>query len=318
MRSHRHMVAGAHERPVTRSSGFRCSTRATASECPKSRAVGEGSNVRYTWLRVDGIPTDSIAPALVVISTNPHETTLNRTRALIRSKDWSGGPGVAGSSPVSPTDARLEFATRGCAVCSGACAPARLGALTRNNRFSCKRHRSPRLRPDAAAHGKRLWQSSAYMALTVLTAIDGDRPCRRPADTSHRRPPRAPCVGVVAASGLVVSNAIAPNEAVCLGAKAYEPEYQTSAKYSCCHTLSGGRSAKDTHSAHQAEDASWQRDIPERNVGKGRAAHRGDCVRTGHMVAMTVEAREIVGDKKIRSQVFDEHSEVCGELVNVL
>jgi len=36
------------------------------------------------------------------------------------------------------------------------------------------------------------------------------------------------------------------------------------------------------------------------------------------MVAMTVEAREIVGDKKIRSQVFDEYSEICGELVNVL
>jgi hypothetical protein len=36
------------------------------------------------------------------------------------------------------------------------------------------------------------------------------------------------------------------------------------------------------------------------------------------MVAMTVEAREIVGDKKIRSQLLDERSEICGELVNVI
>jgi hypothetical protein len=27
-------------------------------------------------------------------------------------RDYSGGPGVAGSSPVSPTDAQFEFATR--------------------------------------------------------------------------------------------------------------------------------------------------------------------------------------------------------------
>ena len=73
-----------------------------------------------------------------------------------------------------------------------------------------------------------------------------------------------------------------------------------------------------THSAQQAEDASWQRHVPERNVGKGGPARSGDCVRTGHMVAMTVETREVVGDKKIRSQVFDEHSDICGELVNVL
>ena len=50
---------------------------------------------------------------------------------------------------------------------------------------------------------------------------------------------------------------------------------------------------------------------------KGGPARSGDCVRTGHMVAMTVETREVVGDKKIRSQVFDEHSDICGELVNV-
>jgi hypothetical protein len=40
------------------------------TEAPKSRAVGEGSNVQYAQVRVDGIPTDSIAPALVVIPTN--------------------------------------------------------------------------------------------------------------------------------------------------------------------------------------------------------------------------------------------------------
>jgi hypothetical protein len=33
---------------------------------------------------------------------------------------------------------------------------------------------------------------------------------------------------------------------------------------------------------------------------------------------MTVEAREIVGDKKIWPQVFDDRREICGELVNVM
>ena len=43
-------------------------------------------------------------------------------------------------------------------------------ALTGDNGFSCKRHQFPRLRPDAAAHSKRLWQFSAYIALTVSDA----------------------------------------------------------------------------------------------------------------------------------------------------
>ena len=102
----------------------------------------------------------------------PHKATLNRTQPASVNKDWSGGPGVAGSSPVSPTDARLEFATRGCAVCLGACAPTWCSGLTRNDDFTCKRHHSPQVRPDAAAHSKRLWQPSAYIALTVLTASD--------------------------------------------------------------------------------------------------------------------------------------------------
>ena len=44
----------------------------------------------------------------------------------------------------------------------------RCSALTRNDDFSRKRHQFPPLRPDAAAHTKRLWQPSAYIALTVL------------------------------------------------------------------------------------------------------------------------------------------------------
>jgi len=73
-----------------------------------------------------------------------------------------------------------------------------------------------------------------------------------------------------------------------------------------------------THGAQQAEHASWQCHIPECSLGKGRAAYRGDCVRTGHMITMTIEARKIVGDKKIWSQLLDERSEVCGELVNMI
>ena len=43
-------------------------------------------------------------------------------------------------------------------------------ALTRSNHFSCKRH-SPQSGSDPVAHSKRLLQSSAYIALTVLTAV---------------------------------------------------------------------------------------------------------------------------------------------------
>ncbi len=52
--------------------------------------------------------------------------------------------------------------------------------------FSCKRHQSPRSRPDAAAHSKGLSQSSAYIALTILTAIAREEarqiPCYRAPD----------------------------------------------------------------------------------------------------------------------------------------
>ena len=61
----------------------------------------------------------------------------------------------------------------------GACAPQGVVPLTSNGDHSCKRHRFPRLRPDPVAHSKRLWQPSAYIALTVFM----DRPlCKSPAD----------------------------------------------------------------------------------------------------------------------------------------
>jgi hypothetical protein len=57
------------ERPITRSRGFRCSMRPTAISRKVHSGEGERSNAHYEWVRVDGIPMDSIARALVVIPT---------------------------------------------------------------------------------------------------------------------------------------------------------------------------------------------------------------------------------------------------------
>ena len=67
---------------------------------------------------------------LLQSSTQPilNETTLYELDGTPPKRTGLRDPGVAGSSPVSPRDA----------------------------------HQSPRLRPDAAALRKRLWQSSAY------------------------------------------------------------------------------------------------------------------------------------------------------------
>ena len=52
---------------------------------------------------------DSIAPALVVIPTNSRRNHLF-LNSITRSEneDWSGGPGVAGSNPVSPIRSPLQ------------------------------------------------------------------------------------------------------------------------------------------------------------------------------------------------------------------
>src|SRR5580700_12032110 len=59
---------------------------------------------RYRSPTVNANPTDSINHALVVIPTNSDKTTLSRTQRSSGNEYWSGGPGVAGSSPVSPDD----------------------------------------------------------------------------------------------------------------------------------------------------------------------------------------------------------------------
>jgi hypothetical protein len=45
----------------------------------------------------------------------PHVSTISELDAAPRNKCWSGDQ-VAGSSPVSPTDAQFEFTASGCAV----------------------------------------------------------------------------------------------------------------------------------------------------------------------------------------------------------
>jgi hypothetical protein len=44
---------------------------------------GRESNVRYAWVRIDGIPMDSIAPALVVLPTNSPQNHSKSNSALI-------------------------------------------------------------------------------------------------------------------------------------------------------------------------------------------------------------------------------------------
>jgi hypothetical protein len=87
---------------------------------------------------------------------------------------------------------------------------AECSALSRNSVLSCKRHQFPPVAPDPAAHSKRLWQSSAYIALTVLTVtsvlltrgwaqvramygrvgvpqFDGQEPCDNSTDLKDRK-----------------------------------------------------------------------------------------------------------------------------------
>jgi hypothetical protein len=44
---------------------------------------GRESNVRYAWVRVHGIPKESITPALVVIPTNSPQNHSKSNSALI-------------------------------------------------------------------------------------------------------------------------------------------------------------------------------------------------------------------------------------------
>ncbi len=125
---------------------------------------------------VYAIQMDSESHGLVVIPTTPRRKHSKSNSARIGSKALVWGIRGRRFESVSPTDARLAFATRGCTVCLGACAPTWRSALTRDNGCSCKRHPSPRLRADAAGHRKRLCQSSAYIALTVLIGASCDAP----------------------------------------------------------------------------------------------------------------------------------------------
>src|SRR5580700_4191638 len=63
---------------------------------------------RYRSPTVNAHPTDSINHALVVIPTNSDKATLSRTQRSSGNEYWSGGPGVAGSSPVSPIRSPLQ------------------------------------------------------------------------------------------------------------------------------------------------------------------------------------------------------------------
>ena len=178
LRSHRRMVAGAHERPVTRSRASDARRLHGRQNAQSPRAVGEGSNVRYAWLRVDGIPTDSIAPALVVIPTNSPRNHSKSNSA--RHREMRTGLGDQGSQVrvLSPRRARNVSSRRAVPRCvEGLPGANGVSCLTRNEYFSCKRHQSQRLRSDdAATHSKRLWQSSAYIALTVFVVDLGVGP----------------------------------------------------------------------------------------------------------------------------------------------
>ena len=65
---------------------------------------------RLTSIQLHSIPALFKTEGLVLFPTVSDETTPNRTRPAAENECWSGGPGVAGSSPVSPTDAKSEFA----------------------------------------------------------------------------------------------------------------------------------------------------------------------------------------------------------------
>ncbi len=87
------------------------------------------------------------------------------SRLLIRTSLGDQGSQVR---VLSPRRTRNLSSRGGVARFAGRLRATGCCGLTRNDDFSCKRHHSPRLRPDAAAHSKRLWQLSAYIALTVF------------------------------------------------------------------------------------------------------------------------------------------------------
>ena len=74
---------------------------------------------------------------------------------------------------LSPRQTRNLSSRREMARCVGRLRATGCSALTRNDGFSCKRHHFPRLGPHAAAHSKRLWQTSAYIALTLFAGTRG-------------------------------------------------------------------------------------------------------------------------------------------------
>ena len=93
---------------------------------PTSSSTQGRSHDGRARVRVYVNPTDSNTRGLVVIPTKSRRNhSKPNSMSATQNEDWSGGPGVAGSSPVSPTGAQREFAQRDCEVCW---APAAHGA----------------------------------------------------------------------------------------------------------------------------------------------------------------------------------------------